>query len=250
MGCVYTCRDAMVVESALCTRYGESMTSPALTPQFERALVVAAQWHAPQRKKGSGVPYIAHLLGVASIALEFGADETEAVALLHDAVEDGPGNTGRSPTDLKADIASLFGERALAIVLSCTDAEPEPGKTKDPWANRKKAYLHHLPEADASTLLVSASDKLYNARAILLDFLTEGEQVFSRFTGRREGILWYYRTLADTYQDALRTRPALAQHAKLPQLVEELARTVAALENEARATAPEVRAFDLSAITG
>ncbi|WP_369850422.1 HD domain-containing protein [Deinococcus sp. RM] len=69
-----------------------------LTERFLHALARAHHWHAGQyRKVPEGdtptVPYLSHLLGVASIALEFGATEGEAIAaLLHDALEDGPEN--------------------------------------------------------------------------------------------------------------------------------------------------------------
>jgi (p)ppGpp synthase/HD superfamily hydrolase len=161
-----------------------------ITERFVEALKLAAELHATQVRKGSETPYIAHLLGAASIALENGADEDEAIAaLLHDAVED---QGGAKTLEL---IRNRFGERVAEIVDGCTDTDQTP---KPPWRARKEAYLSHLPNASASILLVSASDKLYNARAILSDLYTYGESVWSRFAGGREGSLWYYRRLADT----------------------------------------------------
>ena len=136
---------------------------------------------------------MAHLLGVASIAMEHGAAEDEAIAaLLHDAVED----QGGKPT-LEA-IRESFGDRVASIVDGCTDAYVEP---KPPWRERKEAYLEHLKEANASVRLVSASDKLYNARAILSDYYLMGDVVYERFKSGKGGTLWYYRSLADTFNE-------------------------------------------------
>lgn len=224
------------------------MSPSFLTARFDQALKLAHEWHAKQFRKGSGVPYIAHLLGVASIALEFGADEDEAIAaLLHDALEDGPSNLNRNAADLKRGLEEQFGSRVLHLVQGCTDAEPEAGQQKEPWAKRKQDYLARLETEDASILLVSASDKLYNARAILVDLLTHGEAVFERFTAGRAGTLWYYRALSDTYQkqlDEVEAGPGLRA------LVAELERTVSALEQLAGTTAEANRAVRVEGARG
>ena len=179
-----------------------------LSPRFDEALVYASRLHADQSRKVSGVPYIAHLLGVASIALEYGANEEEAIAaLLHDAIED-QGHGGRT----REEIRRRFGETVLAIVEGCTDTDQEP---KPPWRARKEAYIAHLADAPASVRLVSAADKLYNARAVLANYRTEGDAVWDRFNGKKEGTLWYYRALVTAFR----------QHGATP-LVEELARVV------------------------
>lgn len=127
-----------------------------LSGEFEEALVYAAVIHAGQVRKGTDVPYFAHLLGVASIALEYEANETEATAaLLHDAVEDA-GGKGRLE-----DIRQRFGEAVAEIVAGCTDTDVIP---KPPWRERKEAYVRHISTAPPSVRLVSAADKLYNAR--------------------------------------------------------------------------------------
>ncbi len=182
-----------------------------LTYRFQDALIYAAQLHAKQARKGTNIPYISHLLGVASIALEHGADEDEAIAaLLHDAIEDQGGDVTRQ------EIRRRFGDRVTEIVDGCTDAEVMP---KPPWRERKETYIQHLALASPSVRLVSASDKLHNARAILLDYHVFGEALWQRFTGGRDGTLWYYRALADAYRVYDST-----------PLVDELGRTVAELE--------------------
>ncbi len=182
-----------------------------LSERFNEALVFAAQLHANQQRKGSGIPYIAHLLGVASIVLEYGANEDEAIAaLLHDAVEDQGGAATRE------EIRRRFGDTVTAIVDGCTDADTTP---KPPWRQRKELYLAHLPTASASVRLVSAADKLHNARSILHDYRVLGEAVWDRFKGGRSGTLWYYRALVDTFEQIGAT-----------PLTEELARVVATIE--------------------
>ena len=216
---------------------------PVLTDKFEDALLLAARWHATQTRKGSGVPYLSHLLGVASLALEFGATETEAIAaLLHDALEDGPHNTGRSPADLRTEIVSRFSEDVAVLVDAATDATPEPGGLKPAWAERKSVYLAHLPSAPASALLISASDKLYNVRTILADLLTGDEGVFTRFTAGKEGTVQYYRLLSDAYRQAAQ-RPEVQARPRLLALFAELERTVFALERELGLSAAQVRGF-------
>jgi GTP pyrophosphokinase len=193
-----------------------------LSDRFDAALVYASQLHREQLRKGSDTPYVAHLLGVASLVLEAGGTEEETIgALLHDAVED----QGGAPT--REEIRVRFGEAIAAIVDGCTDTDETP---KPPWRARKEKYLAHLPTASRSVLLVSSADKLHNARAILTDYRTLGELVWERFTGGREGSLWYYRTLVGVYRSLGGT-----------PFVDELDRTVTELERLAAPAAPPVR---------
>lgn len=147
--------------------------------------------HAGQARKASRIPYVAHLIGVASLVLEAGGDEDLAIsALLHDVVED----CGGAP--MLAKVRRQFGARVAKVVEGCTDADTYP---KPPWRERKENYLSHLKHADADTRLVSAADKLNNVRSILGDYRQVGEFVWERFNGGREGTLWYYRALLDEF---------------------------------------------------
>ena len=162
-----------------------------LGPRFLRAFEFAAKKHAGQVRKASTIPYIAHLLGVASLVLEAGGDEDLAIAaLLHDVVED----CGGAP--MLREVRRRFGTRVAKVVDGCTDADTYP---KPPWRERKEIYLCHLAEADADTRLVTAADKLNNVRSILSDYRQVGEFVWERFKGGREGTLWYYRSLRDEF---------------------------------------------------
>ncbi len=182
-----------------------------LSNRFSEALTYATQLHATQIRKGSGVPYIAHLLGTASIALEYGANEDETIAaLLHDAIEDQGGATTREA------IRQRFGDTVTAIVDGCTDSDATP---KPPWRDRKQAYIDRIPQASHSVRLVSAADKLYNVRSILKDSRQVGDSVWERFKGGKDGSLWYYRSLVEAFRQAEST-----------PLVEELDRTVLELE--------------------
>jgi len=193
-----------------------------LSQRFEAALVFANRLHATQTRKGTRIPYVSHLLGVAGLALEHGADEDVAIgALLHDAVED----QGGRPT--LARIHRRFGARVAEIVEGCSDADTVP---KPEWRIRKERYLRHLEAAPADVRLVSACDKLHNARAILADYRVHGEALWKRFKGGRDGTLWYYRSLVQAFK----------RHGGTP-LVAGLARVVAELDElaAARGAAPE-----------
>ncbi|MFC7410237.1 HD domain-containing protein [Hydrogenophaga atypica] len=186
-----------------------------LTERISEALALAVQAHEKQVRKGTSIPYVAHPMGVASIALEFGADEDQAIAaLLHDVLEDG-GPQYRSA------IKKGFGERVLAIVEGCTDGVPDASGEKGEWGERKRAYLDHLAQASDDVLLVSGSDKLHNARAIVSDLLKIGPDVFKRFTAGREGTLWYYRSLAEIFER--RRAPMAAMLAAEVRQMEQLA---------------------------
>ena len=165
--------------------------SPKLGPRFLRAFTFAAQKHKGQTRKASTIPYITHLMGVASLVLEAGGDEDLAIAaLLHDVVED----CGGAP--LLKEIRRRFGKRVAKVVDGCTDADTYP---KPPWRERKEKYIGHLKSADADTKLVSAADKLNNVRSILSDYRVIGESVWARFNGGRDGTLWYYRALLNVF---------------------------------------------------
>lgn len=151
----------------------------------------AAEKHAGQARKASTVPYIAHLMGVASLVLESGGDEDMAIAaLLHDVVED----CGGAP--MLKEVRRRFGDRVARIVDGCSDAYEIP---KPPWRQRKENYLRHLKTANAETRLVSAADKLNNIRSILSDYRQIGEAIWTRFNGGRDGTLWYYRALLEEF---------------------------------------------------
>jgi len=186
-----------------------------LSDRFLVAFTYACDLHATQTRKGKDVPYISHLMGVAAIVLEQGGTENQAIgALLHDAVED-------QDVTVK-EIQKRFGDEVAEIVEGCTDAEGEP---KPEWRGRKEKYIAHLREAGPSVRLVAAADKLYNARNILEDYRIVGESLWDRFTGEKEGTLWYYRTLAKTFREIYPS-----------PLTDELGRVVSELDQLVRET--------------
>ena len=186
---------------------------------MQRAFRYAAEKHAGQTRKQTAVPYLSHLIGVASLVLEAGGDEDMAIAaLLHDVVEDCGG------TPRLREVHKLFGTRVARIVEGCTDSFGEP---KAAWIERKRDYLREVKHADVETRLVSASDKLHNVRTILADYRQDGEKIWARFSGKREGTLWYYRALSDEYgrRGGNRiTRELALAVAELERLVSENAR--------------------------
>lgn len=193
------------------------MTNPnsLLTERFDDALAYASRIHRAQRRKGADIPYVSHLLGVASIAIENGATEDQAIAaLLHDAVEDQGG------TERLEDIRTRYGEEVARIVDDCTDSDTEP---KPPWRARKEAYLASLSNKPVASLEVSIADKTHNASAIVADLHVHGEQVWTRFTGGKNGSRWYYRALADAFAE-LAPGKASDRFARLVNEMERLAR--------------------------
>jgi len=191
-----------------------------------RAFDLAVDGHGDQIRKGSGTPYLAHLLSVAALVWEHGgSNEQAAAALLHDYVEDQGG------TAALAELESVFADAPLVveIVRGCSDAVPGPDGVKPPWAERKVAYLASLPHKAAHVLLVSAADKLHNARAIVADYRLYREEVWARFNQGRAHQLWYYDRLA------------VVLGAALPgPLTDELTRVVAELHGLVRAEIPGV----------
>lgn len=196
-----------------------------LGSRFNEAFLYAAQMHASQTRKKTDVPYISHLMSVAGLVLEAGGGEDEGVAaLLHDVVEDCGGHP------VLQEVRERFGERVAKIVQGCTDAYDIP---KPPWKQRKLDYLDVLRRADDDIRLVSAADKLHNVRTILADYRREGDSVWERFSGRRDGTLWYYRAVLEVLRQG-----------KPNPLLEELERVVTELET--LATKSSARSASLS----
>lgn len=200
--------------------------TPLNPARLTAAFQYAATLHANQMKKGTSIPYLAHLLAVAAIVIEHGGNEDQAIAaLLHDAIEDQP-QDGRT----REEIRERFGAEVLALVEACTDADSHP---KPPWRERKERYLAHLDQVSQEGRLVSLADKVHNARAILADHGQIGEAVWSRFNGLKDGTLWYYRALARKFSTLYPGR-----------LADELDRVVTKLERRAASAADTGRLGD------
>ena len=158
----------------------------AYSPRLDEALRFAAAEFRQKVRKGSGVPYLTHLLSVAALVGEGGGDEDQIIAaVLHDWLEDIPSANAERLTE-------MFGERVCRIVQACSDCEGEP---KPPWRQRKESYIAHLRDADADIKLVSCADKLHNCRSTVTDLRLHGVRVFERFNAKQAGTLWYYQAL-------------------------------------------------------
>jgi (p)ppGpp synthase/HD superfamily hydrolase len=182
--------------------------------KFQEALLYAARLHRDQKRKGTYTPYVNHLLAVTAIVGESGGTENEVVAaLLHDAPEDQGGK------ERLEDIRTLFGDTVAEIVDGCTDTYEEPKPT---WRPRKEVYVERMSSESASVQLVSAADKLHNARSILSDLRDVGEDLWGRFTGGKEGTLWYYRALVESYT-ADKARPVAEELDRVVREIEALA---------------------------
>ena len=160
---------------------------PPLTERFLDAVALAQEIHGRVRRSGTEIPYLAHLLVVTGLVIEDGGDEDQAIAaMLHDTVEDGGGRP------LLAEIGRAFGHRVARIVEGCSDSlDPDP---REPWIERKRRYLAHLPAVEDDAILrVALADKVHNARSIVRDYREEGHLLWERFTQKTaHEQLWYY----------------------------------------------------------
>lgn len=160
----------------------------AYSPRVDEALVLAAKAFRRIRRKGSGVPYLTHLLQVTATVGEFGGDEEQLIAaLLHDYLED---IEGSSPEELEA----KFGPRVRRLVEALSDTQVRP---KPPWEERKAAYIAHLKDEPAEVKLICAADKLHNAQSIIRDHRRIGSAIWERFNPPRERVIWYYEAVLD-----------------------------------------------------
>jgi GTP pyrophosphokinase len=198
-----------------------------LGDRFADALQAATKWHRLQRRKGSGLPYLGHLLAVTAIVIEAGASEDAAIAaLLHDSIEDQLEASG----GLKG-IRKRFGKNVADIVEACSDSDPRGGmkRNSENWLRRKEDYVGHLAAKSPDVLLVSLADKIHNASAILADLRVHKGRLWSRFRGGKKGTLWYYRSLCHAYRSSSANR-------LYPALVDEFDRLVTEVEEMAAPT--------------
>ncbi|HEY1257546.1 MAG TPA: HD domain-containing protein [Terracidiphilus sp.] len=186
-----------------------------LSVRFTRAVDYARHLHI-ERRKGSDIPYMAHLLGVAALVMgEAGhagfpvTEEMVMAALLHDAAEDHGG------LRRLRDIEYNFGENVARMVEGLSDSLAEDASNKQSWLERKQTYILRLRDEPEDVRLISAADKLYNARAILEDYRQIGRRVWERFQRGRRDQLWYFDELLAVFKSTGATR-----------IVEELERVV------------------------
>ena len=188
-----------------------------LTSRFTDAFAYALDVHGGMVRKGGGeIPYMAHLMGVTSLVLQYGGTEDEAIgALLHDAAEDGGGHSRL------ADIKARFGPKVATIVDGCSDSFETP---KKPWLERKQAYIKRVPSESASVILVSVADKIHNVGAIIADYRTVGDALWARLNPEagKAGTVGYYRGLVRAYRHAPESPKHLRAVDDLDQLVREL----------------------------
>ncbi|ESA34649.1 metal dependent phosphohydrolase [Leptolyngbya sp. Heron Island J] len=165
-----------------------------LGARFETALVYAAQLHRQQRRKLTGVPYMAHLMAVAALVLEDGGSEDEAIAaLLHDAVED---QGGLATLEV---IRQRFGKAVADLVLGCTQPADQAGLS---WRDQKRLYLEQIRGAGHGVQRIMLADKLHNGRSLLGLLQVYGDRVWGHFSGGRQGTLWLYGEYVELFESA------------------------------------------------
>lgn len=199
----------------------DATDDPRLGDRFADALAYAARLHARQTRKAKDTPYVAHLLGVASLAIDSGADEDESIAaVLHDAVED----QGGEP--IRVEIERRFGSRVAELVVALSDSlvDTRQGAEKEPWRVRKDRYVEHLRNADPSVRLLAACDKLHNLRELVEDHRRMGDEVWEHFSAGPDQQLWFYRTVVEVLTDGAEGPVFTRLEAALAELESELGR--------------------------
>jgi len=200
--------ESWTVSKIACKGAGDQQSSG-----LEAALIMATRLHKAQTRKANDVPYISHLLGVASLVMEDGGNEGEAIAaLLHDAVEDQGGAATR------ALIYERFGPQVGAIVDGCTEPPPISGES---WRQHKQRYLQHVAQASPAVHRVVLADKVHNGRSLLVNLQQYGPQIWQYFRGSLPDILWLQRQ-----------QVALFQRLKPGWMADELARLVVEMGRE------------------
>ena len=200
----------------------EFTDTPLLTARFDAALHYATRHHARQLRKGTPIPYAAHILAVASLVLEMHGDEDEAIGgLLHDVVEDGGG-----PAAL-AEIEAAFGAEVAEIVLANTDSLDDDTTA---GTSASAPTWTRSPTKSPAALRVSLADKIHNARSILLDYRTVGDAIWARF---RQGQGLATRDLLPRAGRRVRARARRGSASAAQPYVDELRRTVDAISAHA-----------------
>ena len=176
-----------------------------LGERFAEAVGFAREKHHGLVRKGTKIPYLSHLLAVASLAIEDAAsdpllddqfEDIAVAAVLHDVVED-------TPVEVD-EVADRFGSEVARIVESCSDTTSVP---KPPWRERKETYIQHLEDVDQAVLCVALADKRHNARCIVNDATELGSEVWNRFSAGPKEQIWYYSKVTEVLT---RRRPGLA----------------------------------------
>lgn len=161
-----------------------------LTKKYFEAVEFAATAHATAVRKQTEIPYICHPLAVSAYVLEAGGDEDQAIGgLLHDVAEDCGGEPRIEEIRMK------FNSRIADIVRGCSDSLEVNREEKAPWRTRKELHIAKLHTASKDVLMVTAADKLHNARAIATDYQNIGDKIWERFNSDAESIRWYYHEI-------------------------------------------------------
>ena len=184
-----------------------------LSERFTRAVDYARRLHTEYRK-GTRIPYMAHLLGVASLVMgEAGGaipvtEDMVIAAILHDTVEDHGGQKRLN------DVEATFGKDVARMVAGLSDSFAGEHEEKESWDVRKQEHLDQLPSEHEDALLICIADKLYNVRSIVVDYQAVGPAVFDRFKAGADQQLWYYEALLAIFKSRLGEKKLVKEYGK------------------------------------
>lgn len=158
----------------------------------EHAIRLASVAHKTQKRKSSGVPYIAHPMSVCLILMKAGFHDESilAAAVLHDVVED---------TDLTIEqLAESFSEDVVRYVKEMTEEKETSEGKKRSWHDRKQDHIAVMQQATLGARAIELADKLHNLEAMLFDLQLENKQEFwGHFGASPEKIVQYYQSMID-----------------------------------------------------
>lgn len=175
----------------------------AFSPRYDAALALAARSHRSQVRKGTDLPYIAHVVHVSVILIRHGFGEDLAVAgLLHDVVED---------CDVPlATIAAAFGEPVARLVEAVSESKAADG-SELPWERRQADKLAHLRAGGPDVAALKAADAIHNTRSIVADLRDAGPAVWGRFVRSPQQTLGYYHAILAGVRAKLGDHPIVAE---------------------------------------
>lgn len=185
----------------------------AYSAEYDAALAFAARSHCPHLRKGTNIPYIAHVVHVSTILLRHGFGEAVVIAgLLHDVVED----CGVAIAQIEAE----FGPEVARLVAAVSERKTAGG-VAIPWEQRKADKLAHLRNGGPDVAALKAADAIHNARSTSADLRQRGPVVWQRFRASPEQTLWYYREILALVRHWLGDHPIVAElAAAVDELVE------------------------------
>ena len=178
---------------------------------LDRAIEFAMVKHAGQKRKGTTIPYITHVIEAMEIVSRMTEDEEiRAAAVLHDTLED--------TETTKEELIEAFGPQVTKLVAAESEDKRKDLPEEKTWRIRKEETIKHLKKASTEVKMIALGDKLSNIRAMTRDYRVIGEKLWQKFNvkdPKQQG--WYYGALASIFGEDkfLQETPEYKEYAEL-----------------------------------